>query len=717
MPNPPPPPPPQPSGPPPSLRKFSLIPSPPPNAPILGAINSAGPIPAADLQTLRGSLVLSRMLAADRLSTRDQNRAQLMERQAMEKRTAEEQARAKEGERRRKREDDERRERERVEKAERERVEREREERKRAKQAEKERDEQERKAQAQAQAGVAQQAKEKQRALDVLSLVHANEASRRNGADADGDVPMGDATPSGYASTPTSAFPTPPPPASKNPSKGSRAVASSAEPDDDATQPKPPRHHDKKKRKRDLVIDSDASDSETADQPLLQKLRKVDSQGSSDFRPSPSLPLAGPSAPLAAPLPPPPEPNALIERRLKEERFQKHSIPIKPPPPGGASAFFVPTTSLVPPKPPVVPPVPTAKRQSDVSGDFSNAKPGQQIAHSTFQNWVDAYLRPFGEDDLAFLAPKPEDIAPYLIPPLGRHYLDKWEEEDAELPGGPTHLSHAHHSHANHSLEPPPLPRLRPDALTEDALAMENVFLGPLSERLMAALAVDGGSGLAEDEDEDGGGRQEGEDGAVPPKLQMDAVELEERIKRELRFIGLLPEEEVDWSAREDDEISSALRACQRLLHHQTELNESRKSVLMSLVKDRMAYQDYETARDAQERVVETGWTKRTKVDTKKAKKKKDRDRNRAAGTKEAAGGGAADDPTKQPIPHELLEAVEKRGRLVQAFEPFFGEEEKGRFFGLPERSVYEGLEVGDEDDEEDELQLLGAPVAGPSSH
>lgn len=66
----------------------------------------------------------------------------------------------------------------------------------------------------------------------------------------------------------------------------------------------------------------------------------------------------------------------------------------------------MPSNPLVPPKPPANPPQPTAKRQSDVTGDFSNAKPGQQIAHSTFQNWVDAYLRPFGEDDLAVLAAK-----------------------------------------------------------------------------------------------------------------------------------------------------------------------------------------------------------------------------------------------------------------------------------------------------------------------
>ncbi|GAA6001026.1 hypothetical protein JCM10207_007380 [Rhodosporidiobolus poonsookiae] len=683
MPNPPPPPPPPHSNAPAGFRKFPLIQTPGPEAPMVTVASGSGPIAPQELAQLRTSLILSRVLAQERLSVKEGNKQHLADRV----RASEEQTRVRDSERRRKREEDERKERERAEKAEKERVEREREERRRAKQAEKE--------DAERRAREAAGAVDKKKALDVISIVSANEASRRksNGVAAgDGDTVMADGTPSGNTTAPSSAFPTPVP-----------SKAPSPDVDDDSSQPKPPRHHDKKKRKREQVIDSDASDSEADSQPLLQKVRKLDSQPSSSAAPSPYA-----NTPITHALPPPPpQPSgpSLVERKLKEERFQKHSIPIKPPPPGGASAFFVPSNSLVPPKPPVVPPVPTPKRQADVSGDFSVAKPGQQIAHSTFQNWVDAYLRPFGEDDLAFLAPKPDDITPYLIPPLGKHYLDKWEEEDGDTPA-------ASSSSYISPLEPPVLPRLRPDSLTEDALATENVFLGPLSERLMAALAVDDGAFGELDEDDEDVPRGD-EDAPVPPRLPMDAVDLEERIKRELRFIGILPEEEPDWSTREDDEISSALRACQRLLHEQAELNEARKAVLMGLVKDRMAYQDYETARDAQERVIETGWTKRQKTDSKKQKKKKDRDRRQGdrAGKDAAGGGGAGDDPSKLPIPHELLDAVEKRARLVQAFEPFFAEEEQGRYFGLPEKSVYEGVRVGEEDDEDEE----GAQGAGAS--
>lgn len=325
-------------------------------------------------------------------------------------------------------------------------------------------------------------------------------------------------------------------------------------------------------------------------------------------------------------------------------------------------------------------------------------------------------------------------MTPYIIPPLGKHYLDRWEEEDSDAPPrrhDPTYLS---------PLEPPVLPRLRPDALTEDALGTEQVFLGPLSERLMAALAVDEVPDVRGEDELD----VPMEEGPVPPKLPMDAVDLEERVRRELRYIGILPEEDVrcgffaleqlgadvvdvaqpDWGSREDDEISSALRACQRLLHQQTSLNEARKSVLMSLVKDRMAYQDYENARDAQERVIEQGWQKRMRVDVKKKKKGKDRDRRAGGGGGGAAGAGAAgagkdEDGSKQPVSLELLEAVERRDRLVSAFKPFFDEDEVGRYYGLPERSVYEGLEAAlaaEEDGLDTADEADGAASAVPAA-
>mgnify|MGYP001570293543 FL=1 len=170
-----------------------------------------------------------------------------------------------------------------------------------------------------------------------------------------------------------------------------------------------------------------------------------------------------------------------------------------------------------------LPPVP--KKQSEVAEDFSKAKPGNQISHNVFHTWADAYLRPFGEDDLAILAPKTEDIGPYLSPSLGKHYTERWEDEDS---GNQPVASTSYAS----PLEPPVLPRIKPEHLTEDQLGMEHIFLGPLSERLVAALAF-------QDEGEPSDPREkvDRDDEAISTKLAvMDAVDLEERIKKELQI-------------------------------------------------------------------------------------------------------------------------------------------------------------------------------------
>ncbi|BGP53910.1 Transcriptional regulator [Rhodotorula sphaerocarpa] len=653
------------SGGPPSLdlRPFHIPPVPPTDSPLGICASGNGHVPATELPQLRASLLQARTAATARAQTCDTNRRLLAERLAYERSSAtaaREAGKGKEAERKRKRDEEAAEEQPAAKGA--------------AKTASKGV-----KANRESAAAASAASKGKQRAIDGRPTTA--EADIADSTDADGDTAMGDTPTSG----PSSAVATPASTAtaSKVPAPNRAQATPSADTDDDMKPPHLPRHPEKKKRRRDQVPESDASGSEEA-------LRRVRAEDSTLGSASPAPPVPRTSTQQVASVAGATDAAATVEQKLKSERFSKHSIPIKPPAPGTASAFFVPANPLVPPKPPTNPPQATPKRQSEVTGDFSNAKPGQQIAHSTFQNWVDAYLRPFGEDDLAVLAAKPEDLTPYMIPPLGKHYLERWEEEDLD-----PSQRHSTSSSFTSPLEPPILPRLRPDALTEDALAGENVFLGPLSERLLAALAV-GEDGLVAVDDEDDVGRPAEDGAALPAKYPMDAVDLEERIKRELRYIGILPEEEVDWASREDDEVSSALRACQRLLHQQTAVNEARKAVLTSLVKDRMAYQDYETARDAQERVIEQGWQKRLRTDVKKKKKGKDRDRRGGGSAAAAAAAEAAkdEDPSKAPVSAELLDAVARRDRLVSTFKPFFGEEEVGHYFGLPERSIFEGLEA-----------------------
>lgn len=168
---------------------------------------------------------------------------------------------------------------------------------------------------------------------------------------------------------------------------------------------------------------------------------------------------------------------------------------------------------------------------------------------------------------------------------------------------------------------------------------------------------------------------------------------------------------QVDWSHREDDEISTSLRSCQRLLQSQKTLNDSRKDVLASIVRDRMAYQDFETTRDAQERLIENGWNKRQKSGT-KSKKSGGRERDRERERRNALDGNGRfgsvqldqnGEPIKPPISLALEAALIKRERLVKSFQPFFEDkQDEGRFFGIPSRSVFDAL------DEEDALAQAG---------
>ena len=71
----------------------------------------------------------------------------------------------------------------------------------------------------------------------------------------------------------------------------------------------------------------------------------------------------------------------------------------------------------------------------------------------------------------------------------------------------------------------------------------------------------------------------------------------EEAMKREMKYIGLWEpnEEEPDWNAQQDDEISARLRALQKELRKQSILNGARKARLTVMLKDQLAYQEYTT--------------------------------------------------------------------------------------------------------------------------
>jgi hypothetical protein len=66
-------------------------------------------------------------------------------------------------------------------------------------------------------------------------------------------------------------------------------------------------------------------------------------------------------------------------------------------------------------------------------GDFANSKLTNQIAIKTFNAHIEPYFRPFSDDDRAFHLDRGDNVSPYIIPKLGKHYSKQRAEEDGGL--------------------------------------------------------------------------------------------------------------------------------------------------------------------------------------------------------------------------------------------------------------------------------------------
>ena len=123
---------------------------------------------------------------------------------------------------------------------------------------------------------------------------------------------------------------------------------------------------------------------------------------------------------------------------------------------------------------------------------------------------------------------------------------------------------------------------------------------------------------------------------ASHPKL--DYSQVDERIKQELRHIGFLPllphdpsnpgatpqpdpATTADYDGHYDDEVAARLRLLQARLREQVLINGARKARLTDLVKERMAYQEYQTILEDLDSQVQAAYLKRTRTMGKKPKK------------------------------------------------------------------------------------------------
>jgi len=137
--------------------------------------------------------------------------------------------------------------------------------------------------------------------------------------------------------------------------------------------------------------------------------------------------------------------------------------------------------------------------------------------------------------------------------------------------------------------------------------------------------------------------------------------------------------------------------------------NKARKQRLVEIARDRLAYQEYMEARDSLDKNITTVYTKLQKKDAPKTIKKKKKgvvSANDHAGSEPpqppaptpcpAALGLGPDADNKLVVPDTLKDLVRTRKQWVQAVGGVFDTKQRespGRIWGLPPKSVFEGVD------------------------
>ncbi|KAL8945703.1 MAG: hypothetical protein Q9222_007796, partial [Ikaeria aurantiellina] len=144
--------------------------------------------------------------------------------------------------------------------------------------------------------------------------------------------------------------------------------------------------------------------------------------------------------------------------------------------------------------------------------DFSNAKPSNQVNANTFQAYIEPYLRPLTEEDMAFLKERVSRISiqnlikqvamliqqgdrvtPFLMPRRGKkHYTEIWAEEDGQFS-----LDTAQHSDKDKL----PLNQARGnlEQMTDEIAETDQISNGPMLNRLLSTMRFENRPSPSED--------------------------------------------------------------------------------------------------------------------------------------------------------------------------------------------------------------------------
>ncbi|TPX44222.1 hypothetical protein SeLEV6574_g04627 [Synchytrium endobioticum] len=310
-------------------------------------------------------------------------------------------------------------------------------------------------------------------------------------------------------------------------------------------------------------------------------------------------------------------------------------------------------------------------------GDLSKvAKPANQIPINQFWAYADQYFRDLAEEDIQWLGDKGYDVVAYTIPPLGRSWREVLQEQDAGIYSGS------------------PAAELSPryDQVPDDSLLLPgDAYFGPLTERVVAGLQavgiyddaywknwldaglLDASNGSHNNNNNNNNNHNNATNSTEPTDKvkagsKAEMTDLEDRIKRELRYLGVIPEEEhpADWEATDEDEITQELKKRQAELRKQVEINQSRKQKLREVAIGWKAWQEYSDVLEELNKQVYAAYAKRYQKTSSKKKKLKPLSAPR-------------------PLAEHTLQLLDKRRQLIQEI----GKRIPPALHTIPTKSIY----------------------------
>lgn len=341
--------------------------------------------------------------------------------------------------------------------------------------------------------------------------------------------------------------------------------------------------------------------------------------------------------------------------------------------------------------------------------DFSSAKPANQVQATTFATYIEAYLRPYTEEDGAFLRERGDRHSPFVVPALGkRSYKQVWAEEDGVEVSEDARVKLTSNE-----------PHGSMDDMNDSVAETDELSNGPMVNRFISLFRNEnrqeedsaGNTGSAANGEEEAGDDDElaailegssskptASRAPLPPAtripepsvepgkkhelLNPTAQEKEARLRQELIYAGLLDEtDEPNYVVPQDDQNAATLRKLQARLKQVTLENAARKSILQEKLGDMMAYQEYSNIGDDLDSQVTSAFQKRTRNQSKKNKK-----RSGGPGGGANAGGSSAIGIAKPLLESATKAAMDRRTTWKETVGPLFA----GQNFGkIPSGSIF----------------------------